>query len=91
MTSNKKYQPPRSSRPPPNPGPPGVMPPPPPPPPHVKLEQIAKRLAEMDTIELVAVIMETIDVISRQNESRGRRIRKAVARLIASALAANQE
>jgi len=61
---------------------------PPPPPPHVRLEQIAKRLAEMDTIELVAVIMETIEMISRQDRSRGRRIRKAIARLIASALTA---
>jgi len=64
---------------------------PPPLPPHVELERIANRLAMMDTIELVAVIMETIEMISRQDRSRGRRIRNAIARLIASVLTASQE
>ena len=80
MTSNRDHQPPRSSRPPPNPGPPGVMPPPPPP--HAELEHIAKRLAEMDKVELVAVIMEAVELIARKDATRGRRIRSAIARVI---------
>jgi len=55
---------------------------PPPPPPHVELERIAVRLAEMDTIELVTVVMETVELISKKDAMPVRNIRTEIVRLL---------
>jgi hypothetical protein len=66
----------------PQPAPSSRKPAPPPPPPHAELEHIASRLSEMGTAELVAIVMETVELIAKKDAKRGRRIRSAIARVI---------